>query len=168
MERLWAPWRMEYIENIGKEENACIFCAKSEENSDEKNLVLYRGKSVFILLNTFPYTNGHLLVAPYRHTADITELNQDESCELIELASLGVKLLKAIMQPDGFNIGINLGRSAGAGIADHLHLHIVPRWHGDTNFMSVCGDVKIIPEALSETLKKLQKVLETEKKQDAK
>ena len=167
MERLWAPWRMEYIEQIDVADKGCIFCGKSSQNEDEKNLILYRGKTTFILLNAFPYTNGHLLAAPYRHVADLTELGAEETQELMGAAALGVRVLRHALHPDGFNIGLNLGRSAGAGIVDHIHLHIVPRWGGDTNFMSVCGGVKVIPEALSETLKKLRQSLELMEQRDA-
>ena len=159
MERLWAPWRMEYIGNIGKGDEECIFCSKPAEDKDEENFILYRGKCAFIILNAFPYSNGHLLVAPYRHTADLAGLNEAEASELLALTQLGVQVLRKAMNPEGFNIGMNLGRAAGAGIADHLHLHIVPRWGGDTNFMTVCGTVKVIPEALPVTLKKLQQAL---------
>lgn len=156
MEQLWAPWRMEYIEQIGKEEKACIFCSKSAQNLDDENFVLHRGRTVFILLNTFPYTNGHLLVAPYRHLADLAELSAEEAKEFFSAAALAVSALRQALSPEGFNLGLNLGRAAGAGIVDHLHLHIVPRWSGDTNFMAVCGGVKVIPEALPDTLKKLR------------
>ena len=167
MERLWAPWRMEYIEGIGEKENACIFCAKPAENKDAENFILYRGKKVFIILNTFPYSNGHLLIAPYRHTADLTDLSPEESQELLSAASLGIKALKETMRPEGFNLGMNLGRIAGAGIAGHLHLHIVPRWGGDTNFMATCGETKVIPESLSATLDKLRQALASREGKDA-
>jgi ATP adenylyltransferase len=159
MERLWAPWRMEYIEGMDRGEKECIFCGKASEDRDEENFILHRGKKVFVLLNTFPYTNGHLLVAPYRHTADLVGLNDEEAGELLSAAALAIKALREAMGPDGFNLGVNLGRSAGAGIADHIHLHIVPRWTGDTNFMAVCGEAKVIPEALSATFEKLRKAL---------
>jgi ATP adenylyltransferase len=159
MERLWAPWRMKYIESLGTEEKDCIFCAKASQAEDDDNFLLYRGKTVFLLLNTFPYTNGHLMAAPYRHTADLTALTPAESQELLAVAALGVKALKKALNPDGFNLGMNLGRPAGAGITDHLHLHIVPRWSGDANFMAVCGNAKVIPEALPATLQKLRAAL---------
>ncbi|NIM05734.1 MAG: HIT domain-containing protein [Armatimonadetes bacterium] len=167
MERLWAPWRMEYIEGMGKEEKGCIFCTSASEDRDTENFILYRGKTVFIILNTFPYTNGHLLVAPYRHTADLTDLQEGEARELLSAATLGIKALRRAMSPDGFNLGINLSRTAGAGIADHLHLHIVPRWTGDTNFMSVCGEAKVIPEALPATLDRLRQAISTLESDDA-
>jgi|WetSurMetagenome_2_1015567.scaffolds.fasta_scaffold537273_2 ATP adenylyltransferase len=166
MERLWAPWRMKYIENLGNAAIDCIFCAKASQAADDENLLLYRGKTVFLLLNTFPYSNGHLLAAPYRHTADLTQLTLEENQELLSVAALGVKLLQSALNPDGFNLGMNLGRPAGAGIADHLHLHIVPRWSGDTNFMAVCGDIKVIPEALPATLQKLRAALAAGEKAD--
>jgi len=159
MERLWAPWRIQYIESLTNQDKTCIFCAKASQREDDDNFLLYRGKTVFLLLNTFPYTNGHLLVAPYRHTADLTSLTAEESRELLAVATLGVKILSKALNPDGFNLGMNLGRPAGAGITDHLHLHIVPRWSGDSNFMTVCGNTKVIPEALPATLQKLRAAL---------
>jgi len=159
MERLWAPWRMEYIEGIGESDNECVFCAKPAQDKDDENFILYRGEKAFIILNAFPYSNGHLLVAPYRHTADLCELGPEEMQEMMQLAGLGVRLLKETMRAEGFNLGMNLGRVAGAGIASHLHLHVVPRWSGDTNFMAACGETKVIPESLEATLKKLRQAL---------
>jgi ATP adenylyltransferase len=159
MERIWAPWRMAYIENIDKEENDCIFCTKAAEERDDENFIVCREENCFVLLNAYPYTNGHLLIAPYRHTGDLTSLSAEEAQGLMCAAARVVKALKQAMHPEGFNIGMNLGRPAGAGIADHLHLHIVPRWSGDTNFMSVCSDAKVIPEALSVTLVKIRAAL---------
>lgn len=167
MERLWAPWRMEYINGIGKEEGGCIFCAKPAAQEDETNLILYRGRTVFIILNAYPYSNGHLLVAPYRHTGELTELAPEEAQELLAATMLGMRTLREAMRPDGFNVGMNLGRVAGAGIADHLHLHLVPRWGGDTNFMTVCGGAKVIPEALSVTYHKLRQALAAREAGDA-
>jgi len=154
MEHLWAPWRLEYI--TGEKVEGCIFCVFPQQNDDEKNHILYRGKRAFVIMNAFPYSNGHLLVPPYRHIADITELTDEENLEIMQLTQMCCKALAAICKPDGFNVGINLGTAAGAGIADHLHLHVVPRWNGDTNFMPVFADVKVIPEALETTYKKLK------------
>lgn len=153
VEKLWAPWRMQYIEQLSDEQ--CIFCTKSQDSNDHGNYILHRGAHAFIMLNAFPYNNGHLLVAPYRHVAELEELNQPESSDLMKCTQLGVQALKSSFRPDGFNIGLNLGRTAGAGIASHLHLHIVPRWNGDTNFMPVIANTKVLPEALRETYRKL-------------
>ncbi|MDO8588622.1 MAG: HIT domain-containing protein [Armatimonadota bacterium] len=150
MDRLWAPWRMEYIAE-NQNGPGCIFCTKPQENRDEENLVLYRAGSSFIILNAFPYNNGHLLVAPYRHIAELSALSDEEQLDLLKVTTLGCDLLKAACNPHGFNIGVNLGQVAGAGIADHLHIHIVPRWSGDTNFMPVIAETKVLPQALSAT-----------------
>lgn len=154
MERLWAPWRLEYI--VGEKIEGCIFCEFPKKDEDEKYLILRRGKHAFVIMNAFPYSNGHLMVVPYRHLGDFTELSDDESLEIMQLTQKSCKALKAIARPDGFNIGINAGTAAGAGIADHVHMHIVPRWNGDTNFMPVLADVKVIPEALQTTYRKLK------------
>jgi ATP adenylyltransferase len=160
-EKLWAPWRMEYIEGIGAENsNQCIFCAKPGEKEDAKNYILHRGKNCFLVLNIFPYNNGHLLIIPFMHTSEFEELDKEITAEMMELTSLAIKAIKKTMRPDGFNVGMNLGRSAGAGIAEHLHLHIVPRWNGDTNFMPVVGGTKVISESLDKTYEKLKKAIE--------
>lgn len=155
MERLWAPWRMRYIEGADSAVG-CIFCSKPEEEQDTENLILWRGEKTFIILNAFPYANGHLMVTPYHHTADLDELNDIEMLEMMSSTRLAVNLLKAAFKPDGFNIGINMGRVAGAGIADHVHIHVVPRWNGDTNFMPVLGDVRVIPESLAVVFERLK------------
>jgi len=154
MERLWAPWRLEYI--VNEREEGCIFCRFPQENEDEKRLILCRGKHAYVIMNAFPYSNGHLLIPPYRHVADLGELSDEESLEMMQLSQKSCAALREVCRPDGFNLGINLGTAAGAGIADHLHIHIVPRWNGDTNFMPVLADVKVIPEALQETYAKLK------------
>ena len=159
MERLWAPWRMQYIEQGGRVQG-CLFCELPVQNRDEENLILHRGKTGFIMLNCFPYNSGHLMVAPFKHTADMYELVDDELLEISRLVRYSVRLLTAAMQPDGFNLGMNLGRSAGAGVADHVHWHIVPRWDGDTNFMPVIADTKVLPESLQSTYDKLRKKIE--------
>ena len=161
MERLWAPWRMRYIE-VADEANGCIFCVKPAQDRDEENLLLLRGDRCFIMLNAFPYSNGHLMVSPYRHTADLNDLEDAELLELMALTRRGINLLKRACRPDGFNVGINLGRVAGAGIADHIHVHIVPRWSGDTNFMAVIGDTRVIPEALEAAYRRLKECLNDE------
>ena len=157
MENLWAPWRIEYI--LSKKSPGCIFCDKPAENKDDENLIIYCGEHNFIIMNAFPYNNGHMMVVPYRHTATLAGWSPEEQIELMELADLAVDLLKKLMKPDGFNLGINMGLVAGAGVADHIHLHVVPRWNGDTNFMPVLSDTRVISEALRTTYGKLKEVL---------
>ena len=154
--RLWAPWRMVYIEGIDREDdNGCIFCDKPAENADRENLILHRGETCFIIMNRFPYNNGHLLIVPYHHTAELGDLDAAVRLELLDTCDRAVRAMKNTMRPDGFNMGANLGRTAGAGIADHFHLHLVPRWNGDTNFMPVVGSTKVISESLDHTYDKL-------------
>lgn len=154
MEYLWAPWRIEYIQRAT--ESGCILCQKPKESNDDANFILYRGQYNFIILNAFPYNPGHLMVAPYRHIAHLEDLTDAEAKELFDIIKKGLGILKEVMKPTGFNIGLNLGKVAGAGIAEHLHMHIVPRWQGDTNFIPVLSDTKVIPVALSGTYKKLR------------
>jgi ATP adenylyltransferase len=156
MEQIWAPWRIKYIQTAKAGVKGCILCDKPKENNDVANYVLYRGKQNFIILNSYPYNPGHLMVAPYRHVANLEELTREELHEHFELVSRSVKVLGQVFNPGGFNIGINLGKVAGAGIDDHIHTHIVPRWQGDTNFMPVVSDVRVVPEALAETYDKLK------------
>ena len=158
MENLWAPWRMRYIENADEEEG-CIFCLKPKENADKDNLILYRGEHGFIIMNKYPYNNGHLLIVPYRHTSDFSGLTGEEVLCLHKLLKMSYDALTRAVNPHGFNIGLNLGRTAGAGIDQHLHYHIVPRWDGDTNFMPVVGQVKVISQGMEETYERLVKVL---------
>jgi ATP adenylyltransferase len=153
VERLWAPWRLEYITRAD-EEDGCIFC-RAVEADDEAGLVVHRGQEAFVLLNKFPYASGHVMVAPYRHVGEFSELGDGEALEIHRLASRGMGALAQLYGPQGYNVGWNLGRIAGAGIVDHVHLHLVPRWAGDTNFMPVLGDVKVIPEHLVETRRRL-------------
>jgi len=155
MEHIWAPWRMEYVEVMGKEEG-CILCDKPKQGNDAANYILYRGDKNFIIMNAYPYNPGHLMIVPYRHIASLEELTAEELHEHFEVVSRSVRLLKQVFNPDGFNIGINLGKVAGAGIEKHLHTHIVPRWQADTNFMPVIADTKVIPEAMAKTYKKLK------------
>ena len=150
---LWAPWRLEYIQQADEQEG-CVFCAAAAA-SDEEGLVLARGAHALAMLNKFPYSSGHLMVAPYRHVADFVELSDEEALELHRLAGCGMASLAEVFSPQGFNLGWNLGRIAGAGITDHVHLHVVPRWAGDTNFMPVLADVKVVPEHLTETRARL-------------
>lgn len=136
--------------------SGCILCQKPGENDDESNLILFRGEHNFIILNAFPYNPGHLMVAPYRHIGDLHDLTDGEARELFEIVNKSLRLLKEVMNPAGFNIGLNVGKAAGAGIAEHVHTHIVPRWEGDTNFMPVLSDTKVVPEALTSTYRKLK------------
>ena len=154
MEQIWAPWRMEYIEK--PKANGCILCQKPKENNDEENFILYRGQSNFIILNAFPYISGHLMVVPYRHIANLQELTDDEAKEHFDIVKRGVKVLMEALKPAGFNIGLNIGKVAGAGIEGHLHTHIVPRWQGDSNFMTVLSSTRVISEALAATYEKLK------------
>jgi ATP adenylyltransferase len=154
MKRIWAPWRIQYIER--EKPKGCILCDKPNENRDAANYILFRGEKNFIMLNAYPYNPGHLMVSPYCHIATPGDLTGSERNEHFELVTRGVRVLKEVFKCEGLNIGINLGRAAGAGIDDHFHSHIVPRWNGDTNFMPVLGDVKVINEALAETYQKLK------------
>ena len=153
MERLWAPWRMEYIDSARDEdEGGCLFCEKPKEGDDEKALILARSDKSFAILNKYPYNSGHLMVAPFRHVGELEDLADEEALDMQKLLGRSIKALKEAMQPDGFNLGMNLGRVAGAGVPDHLHWHVVPRWNGDTNFMPVTGETKVIPYSLTQTL----------------
>jgi ATP adenylyltransferase len=155
-DQLWAPWRLEYIASA-EEATGCIFC-RALEGDDEHFLVVRRGEQAFVLLNRFPYSSGHLMVAPNRHVGDIAGLTDGEVVEIHRLAAAGIAALDDLSAPHGFNLGWNLGRVAGAGVVDHVHLHLVPRWAGDTNFMPVLADVKVIPEHLQETRRRLVEV----------
>ena len=146
MEQLWAPWRMAYIEK--ERPTGCPFCTKPAESDDRRSLILHRGRSCFVVMNLFPYNNGHVMVIPYRHTSDFPGLTPEEAAEMMQLTQECVRLLGETFRPDGFNLGMNLGQSAGAGVAEHLHMHVVPRWSGDTNFMPVLGETKVLPDAL--------------------
>jgi ATP adenylyltransferase len=152
---LWAPWRLEYIQQAD-EDRGCFLCRAAEEGSDDEALlVLERGLHAFALLNRFPYASGHFMVAPRRHVGEFTALSNDEALEVHRLAARGIAALSTVFSPQGYNVGWNLGRVAGAGVLDHVHLHVVPRWAGDTNFMPVLADVKVLPEHLVETRRKL-------------
>lgn len=161
MKRLWAPWRMEYIEDV-ETEKKCIFCVDDNLSDEEmeKLLILEIGKHHLIIMNKFPYNSGHLLIAPRRHTGDFNSLSVDELLALSKQTQRAISALKEIMSPHAFNVGMNLGKEAGAGIADHLHIHIVPRWNGDTNFMPVIGETKVMPQLIKELYPKLKKTLE--------
>lgn len=151
---LWAPWRMQYITREG--EPGCLFCRTGRPGGDDgENYVLWRGRLAFVILNRFPYTNGHMMVAPFRHEGVLANLGAAEAAEVLALAGQCTKVLQAASRAEGFNVGFNLGKVAGAGIEDHLHLHVVPRWAGDTNFLPVIGDTRVVPEYLQATFQKL-------------
>jgi ATP adenylyltransferase len=152
-EQLWAPWRLEYIK-AADDEPGCIFCLALEGDDDEK-LVVHRGEHAFVLLNKFPYSSGHLMVAPVSHVGEYGELEDEEAVAIHRLAQAGMGALAQVYAPQGYNLGWNLGRIAGAGVLDHVHLHVVPRWAGDTNFMPVLADVKVLPEHLADTRRRL-------------
>jgi ATP adenylyltransferase len=158
MEKLWAPWREKYVRS-NKKTKKCILCQAAKKRPGIKSYILKKGKYCFIILNIFPYNNGHLMVVPYQHSADMSKFNKNEILEIFDYISLSVKTLKKALKPDGFNIGVNLGNSAGAGVVNHIHYHIVPRWAGDTNFMAVTGKTKVIPVSLETTYRSLKKAI---------
>ena len=160
MEHLWAPWRIRYIR--APKDTGCFLCRKPQEADDAGNHLLIRDRTCFALLNTYPYNAGHLMVAPYKHTGTLDDLAAAELGDLMLLTRRCQQLLTTILKPEGFNVGINFGRVAGAGVEDHLHIHIVPRWNGDTNYMPVLGDVRVIPQALDELYSLLRQQLERE------
>jgi len=156
MERLWAPWRMQYINSAREGEGGCIFCELPAEDDDEKNYILTRGERAFVILNTFPYNSGHLMIAPFRHVGKVEDMEDEEALDMHRLLQRSLKALQEAMNPDGFNIGMNLGLVAGAGIPDHVHWHVVPRWSGDTNFMPVVSETKVLPELLTESFERIR------------
>jgi len=158
MRTLWAPWRIEYIRS--PKHDGCIFCDFPKENRDRERLILHRGKYSFVIMNNYPYNPGHVMIAPYRHVGRWEELWEEELVDMMRLTQLMVKAIKMTMHPDGFNIGVNIGSVAGAGVVGHVHVHVVPRWNGDTNFMPVISDTKVIPQALHETYDELRSVIE--------
>ena len=154
MKQIWAPWRMEYIQM--EKPQGCILCEKPGQDNDAVNYILYRGERNFVIMNTYPYNPGHLMIAPYRHIASLEELTDEERHEHFDVVSRSIRVLRQAFSPGGFNLGINIGKVAGAGIEDHVHTHIVPRWQGDNNYMPVIADVRVVPEALAETYQKLK------------
>jgi ATP adenylyltransferase len=154
MKELWAPWRLEYIQSVD-EERGCFLCNAAQADDDEQHLVVHRGERAFVVLNKFPYSSGHLLVAPFAHGLNFDDLDDSTALEIHRLGAAALRALRDVYAPDGFNLGWNIGRIAGAGVPEHGHLHVVPRWSGDTNFMPVLGDVKVMPEHLRQTRAKL-------------
>lgn len=160
MRRIWSPWRLRYVSGW-KKNQGCIFCTKAAAppEQDRENYLLHRGEKGIIILNLYPYNNGHFMVAPYEHTPSLEDLDAATLAALMEMVNLGIAALRRIMKPEGFNIGVNIGAAAGAGVADHIHIHAVPRWTGDTNFMPVFSETKVIPELLDATYDKLKAAL---------
>lgn len=155
MDTLWAPWRMPYIQET-EPVPGCLFCHHARADQDEQNLIVHRGEFGFVMMNLYPYNSGHAMVVPYQHTGDFTQLHAQVASGMMSLAQLTVRVMEEILHPHGFNLGINQGNVAGAGITEHIHLHVVPRWNGDTNFMPVLADTKVMPELLSATAAKLR------------
>ncbi|MBI3170033.1 MAG: HIT domain-containing protein [Chloroflexi bacterium] len=164
MRHLWSPWRMTYIEN-NKIEEGCVFCNAQAKTDSPENLIAFRGKLAYVILNRFPYTSGHLMVIPFAHIATIEELDALTRAEMMELTSRCTTELRAIYKPEGFNVGINMGEAAGAGVLGHVHIHIVPRWAGDTNFMSAVGETRVLPESLEDTYKRVKSAFDSIGKQ---
>ena len=157
MKTLWAPWRMDYI--LSEKKDGCIFCDALKKNNDRDNLILYRGTHNFIIMNRYPYNNGHIMVAPYLHVPTLDEFDDGTMMEFMKLTQHAVRSIKKAFMPEGFNIGINIGTIAGAGVEEHIHLHMVPRWAGDTSFMTVFDEVRVIPEHILATYDKLYSAL---------
>src|SRR5215207_2355114 len=157
MNQLWSPWRMEYLENNHKEAG-CVFCNAQASVDGAENLIAYRGEHAYVILNRFPYTSGHLMVIPFEHKPNLEELDAPTRAEMMELTSRCTTTLNNIYRPQGFNIGVNIGEASGAGVLGHVHIHIVPRWNGDTNFMSAVGGTRVLPEALEDTYKRVKAV----------
>ena len=153
MDHLYTPWRMRYIN--GEREEGCAFCNQAQQPDCAENLIIHRSKRVFVILNRFPYTNGHLMAVPYQHVSTLEALDAETRTEMMELACRAVEVLKGLYHPHGFNIGINMGEAAGAGIAEHIHLHVVPRWTGDASFISVLGQTRVLPETLEDTYRRV-------------
>lgn len=153
VEIIWAPWRMEYI--LSKKNEQCIFCIGNDPAQDKERLILYRSSLAFVIMNRYPYNNGHLMISPYKHVSRLEDLDRDMAQDMFWLLRNSNLILQECMKPEGFNIGINIGKVGGAGIEDHIHIHIVPRWNGDTNFMPVLGNVRVMPEYLQDTYEKL-------------
>ncbi|MCX6013865.1 MAG: HIT domain-containing protein [Chloroflexi bacterium] len=156
MKQIWAPWRVEYINDAKNE--GCFFCNNFKVQRDTENYILFRGKYNFVIMNKYPYNSGHLMVVPVLHTANLGDLSDEAMSEHLRIVNRALIALKTALRAQGFNVGMNLGQIAGAGVADHLHTHIVPRWNGDTNYMPVIADIRVIPEALKDTYEKILKV----------
>ncbi|HEV8487184.1 MAG TPA: HIT domain-containing protein [Blastocatellia bacterium] len=156
MEYIWSPWRYKYVASSDAD-RGCVFCRVQQQGSDRENLIIHRASLNFVILNLFPYTSGHLMIVPYEHTASLASVGEPVTAEMMTLTKKAQVALQAEYRPDGFNIGMNLGQSAGAGVADHIHLHVVPRWAGDANFVSIIGETRVLPEDLATTYDRLEK-----------
>jgi ATP adenylyltransferase len=154
-QRIWAPWRLRYVKNA-KKSDECVFCAKPDAGDDRANLIVHRGERCFVILNLFPYTNGHLMVAPFDHIARLQDVEPDVTAEMIGLAQQAMRQMDEVYDPEGFNVGMNQGRVAGAGVDGHIHLHVVPRWAGDNNYMPVLADTRVMPQSLEESYDALE------------
>jgi ATP adenylyltransferase len=152
---LWSPWRYQYL-TAPKKTDGCVFCAMAAQDRDEENLIVFRGLHNFVVLNRFPYTSGHLMVVPYIHAAELGSIDESAAAELMTLTRLAERHLRAIYRPEGLNLGMNIGESAGAGIAGHIHMHVLPRWHGDSNFMTTVAETRILPEDLHVTWRRVR------------
>lgn len=158
MKHLWSPWRLEYLTSSNAD--GCVFCHAARGDDDRGNLVLLRGQRAFLILNRYPYNNGHFMVVPYAHVSSLEDLDSQSLTEMMLLLNRGLAALRVTMTPDGFNIGVNLGQAAGAGIRDHVHIHAVPRWTGDTNFMPIVGDLRVIPQTWLQTYDQVKAALD--------
>jgi ATP adenylyltransferase len=155
-ERIWAPWRLEYVKDASKDSaDECVFCAKAGSDDDEAALIVHRGERCFVILNLYPYTNGHLMIAPFEHLASLTDLDAESTAEMMGLAQRAITLLGERYEPHGYNVGFNQGRVAGAGVEHHIHMHVVPRWGGDNNFMPVLADTRVMPQTLEQSYEAL-------------
>ena len=159
MKHLWASWRMKYVQNKSKESD-CVFCNALAKNDSAQNLIVMRAEHAFAILNKFPYTSGHLMIVPTDHKTSLEELDSTTRAEMMELVARFITILRSIYNPEGFNVGINIGKAAGAGVPGHVHIHIVPRWVGDTNFMSTVGETRVLPETLDETYRHIREAWE--------
>ena len=153
--RIWAPWRLRYVSNARKQDE-CVFCAKPDDGNDREALIVHRGESCFVILNLYPYTSGHLMVAPFEHLGKLQEIDAAVTAEMMDLAQQAIRKMESVYEPEGFNVGVNQGRVAGAGVEGHIHLHVVPRWAGDNNYMPVIADTRVMPQSLEETYDALQ------------
>ncbi|MDX2151031.1 MAG: HIT domain-containing protein [Bryobacteraceae bacterium] len=160
MDRLWTPWRYRYVTSAASSD-ACIFCVKAAEQADEENYIVFRGRYNFVLLNLYPYTNGHLMIAPYEHVAELESASEAACGEMMELMRRACVHLRALYRPAGLNLGMNIGESAGAGVAGHIHMHVLPRWTGDASFMTTVGETRVMPESLPETWQRLRKAFQS-------
>jgi len=154
LKRLWSPWRMEYIQSHKK--HGCVFCDEAALQDGPENLIVHRSSRCFVILNRYPYISGHLMVAPFDHQSSIELLDAETRAEMMELSAIAIQVLRAVYNPQGFNLGVNIGEAAGAGVKDHVHLHVVPRWNGDTNFMSSLAGTRVLPETLEQTYERIK------------